>query len=102
MRRLRAALLFLRGYDRSMRATLWGAASVALSLITIPAWGQGAVTAGQLPAGDGRDITAGKCVVCHDAGRLVYPGHTREGWQSVIGRMVKLGPTVVPAAGRHL
>src|SRR5689334_23355098 len=96
MRRLWAALLFPGVYDRRMRGTLWGAASVALSLIAIPAWGQSAVTAGQLPAGDGRDITAGKCLVCHDAGRLVYPGHTREGWQSVIGRMMKLGATVAP------
>ena len=79
-----------------MRGTLWSAASVALSLITIPAWGEGAATAVQLPAGEGRDIAAGQCLVCHDAGRLVYPGHTREGWQSVIGRMMKLGASVAP------
>ncbi|HUL48090.1 MAG TPA: cytochrome c [Steroidobacteraceae bacterium] len=79
-----------------MRGTLWGVASAALSLMTIPAWGQDAATAGQLPAGNGRAIAAGKCVVCHDAGPLVYPGYTREGWQKVIGRMTKLGATVTP------
>lgn len=66
-----------------MRATWWGAASVTLSLLTVPAWGQGAATATQLPAGNGREIAAGRCLVCHDAGRLVYPGYTREGWQQV-------------------
>src|SRR5215472_14115043 len=85
-----------------MRGTLWGAASVALALNAIPAWGEGAATAGQLPAGDGRDIAAAKCVVCHDAGRLVYPGHTREGWQSVVGRMMKLGATVDPEQAPRL
>jgi virginiamycin B lyase len=98
-------LLFLRVYDRSpdrsaegtsMRGTLWIAAGVALSLLRLPAWGQDAATAGQLPAGNGRDIAAAKCVVCHDAGRLVYPGYTREGWQKVIGRMTRLGATVTP------
>lgn len=79
-----------------MRRTLWGAAAGALLLLTIPAWGQGAANAEQLPAGNGRDIAASKCVVCHDAGRLVYPGNTREGWQNVIGRMTKLGATVAP------
>jgi virginiamycin B lyase len=79
-----------------MRGTWRVAASVALSLMRIPAWGQVAATTGQLPAGDGRDIAASRCVVCHDAGRLVYPGYTREGWQKVIGRMTKLGATVTP------
>ena len=96
MRRLRAALLFPGVYDRAMRGTSWGAAAGGLLLLTTCAWGQSPSAPGQLPAGDGRDIAAGKCVGCHDAGRLVYPGHTREGWQNVIGRMMKLGATVAP------
>ncbi len=96
MRRLRAALLFLRVYDRCMRRMSWGAAAGALVLLTTYVRGQSPVNGEQLPAGDGRDIAAARCTSCHDAGRLVYPGYTREGWQNVIGRMTKLGATVTP------
>lgn len=94
MRRLRAAPLFLGVYDRSMRRTSWGVATAALLLLT--SRGQNAAAAEPLPAGNGRDIAASKCIACHDAGRLVYPGYTREGWQKVIDRMTKLGATVSP------
>jgi len=82
-----------------MRTTLSAAAMGAL-LLPLSAWSQTNAGAELLPAGNGREIAAANCTGCHDAGRLVYPGYTREGWQDVIGRMTKLG--VALTAGQLL
>src|SRR5579864_4299265 len=72
--------------------------SVVLLLLPVCTWGQSAtVTAAGLPAGNGRDIAAARCVSCHDASRLVTPGYTPAGWQDVIERMTKLGVVLSPA-----
>jgi mono/diheme cytochrome c family protein len=71
--------------------------AVAALLPIAYAWGESSVPAnGALPEGSGRDIAAAHCVSCHDAGRLVTPGYSREGWQDVIERMVELGVVLTP------
>lgn len=55
------------------------------------AWAQSPAADPTLPEGPGRDIAQAKCVSCHDVSRLVAPGYSREGWQDVLGRMMKLG-----------
>jgi virginiamycin B lyase len=71
--------------------------AVAALLPIAYAWGESSVPAnGALPEGSGRDIAAAHCVSCHDAGRLVTSGYSREGWQDVIARMVKLGVVLAP------
>jgi virginiamycin B lyase len=79
-----------------MRRPLCGVAASVLLLLMTPVRAQTPAAPGQLPAGDGRDLAAAKCVSCHDASRLATPGYTREGWQGVIARMTKLGVTLAP------
>jgi virginiamycin B lyase len=49
-----------------------------------------------LPAGEGREIAAAKCVSCHAASRLATPGYSRAGWQDVISRMTNIGVMLAP------
>ncbi len=79
-----------------MRTAPRSAVAVSVALLASFAWGQNAPGPAQLPAGNGHDLAAARCTSCHDAGRLAIPGYTRDGWQSVIGRMVKLGAAVAP------
>ena len=72
-------------------------ASGAALLITGSVWGQSPAAGPTLPPGAGRDIAQAKCVSCHDASRLVAPGYSREGWQGVVDRMMKIGVQLTPA-----
>jgi virginiamycin B lyase len=64
-------------------------------LAPLAAFGQNpAASASTLPQGSGHDIAAAKCVVCHDASRLTSPGHGREEWQTIVGRMIRIGAPV--------
>jgi virginiamycin B lyase len=60
------------------------------------AWAQVPAAGPALPPGTGRDIAQTKCVSCHDASRLNAPGYSRDGWQGVLDRMIKLGVQLSP------
>jgi virginiamycin B lyase len=73
------------------------ASGIALLLIGAgTAWAEGPAAGPALPSGSGRDLAQAKCVSCHDAARLVAPGYSREGWQGVLERMMKLGVQLEP------
>lgn len=72
-------------------------ASGVVLCLAASGWAQGPATGFTLPEGTGRDIAQMKCVRCHDASRLVAPGYSREGWQGVLDRMMKLGVRLTPA-----
>jgi virginiamycin B lyase len=67
-----------------------------LLMLAGPAGSQTQAAGSTLPAGTGRDIAQTKCVSCHDASRLNAPGYSREGWQGVLDRMIKLGVQLSP------
>lgn len=49
-------------------------------------------------AGDnGRALVEANCIRCHAEERLATPGYTRDGWQDVVSKMIKLGATVGPS-----
>lgn len=79
-----------------MRRPSCGVAVSVLLLLTTAVRAQTPAAPASLPAGEGRELAAAKCVGCHDASRLATPGYTREGWQGVIARMTKLGVTLTP------
>ncbi|MDB5881448.1 MAG: streptogramin lyase, partial [Ramlibacter sp.] len=50
-----------------------------------------------LPPGQGRDIVAAKCSLCHPLEARVGSGYTPEGWNTVLRMMVNQGAPLTPA-----
>jgi virginiamycin B lyase len=44
-----------------------------------------------LPDGQGKAIVQQNCSMCHELGRILRAGYTREGWRQVMDRMVSMG-----------
>ena len=49
-----------------------------------------------LPNGNGKDVVATACTVCHEAGRITNAGHTREEWDTVVHNMIMMGAVLKP------
>jgi virginiamycin B lyase len=71
---------------------LLSAAALTTAALTAPP--TRAQEASELPPGPGRDIVATNCTLCHDAGRILAAGHTREEWQTVIAMMRHAGAQI--------
>jgi virginiamycin B lyase len=66
-------------------------AAAGLLCSTLTAW------SADLPAGQGRDIVAAKCNLCHALEARVGSGYTAEGWNTVLRMMVNQGAPLTPA-----
>jgi competence protein ComEA len=47
----------------------------------------------EFPSGEGRDAVMRLCVRCHSPNIILAAGKTRQGWESTITKMVRLGAT---------
>ena len=50
----------------------------------------------QLPAGNGKDLFAERCGLCHDLQRAIAFSRPKEQWQEVVGTMIRRGAPVQP------
>src|SRR3569833_2471546 len=67
-------------------------AAAGLLCSAFSAWG-----AIDLPPGEGREIVAQKCSLCHSLEARVGSGYTQEGWNTVLRMMVNHGAPLTPA-----
>ena len=69
-----------------MKATLWFWLTMATTAV--------AFSVGQeikLPEGEGKEIVAGKCTICHSLDRIVDTHATAAGWEGIVKEMVSEG-----------
>jgi virginiamycin B lyase len=90
-----------------MAKTLLVLGAVAALCLTLPSWTQDHLPPHvSLPEGQGKDVVKANCLKCHDAGRLLTPGYTRDGWLDVISQMLNIGATLrtdqVPILANYL
>jgi mono/diheme cytochrome c family protein len=45
----------------------------------------------QLPEGEGKDIVAGKCSICHSLDRITATHATQDGWEKIVKEMMEEG-----------
>lgn len=77
-------------------STHLGPGTALMQTGTLPpgAMAGGAATAKEvrLPDGPGKDAVQLRCTVCHDLGRVVTAGRTRQEWEQITRNMLERGP----------
>ena len=67
---------------------------LVLLIVVVPT---AAVSAQELPAGQGRDAVVARCVTCHEADLITQQRLTRAGWGRELDKMIRWGAVVESA-----
>jgi hypothetical protein len=49
-----------------------------------------------LPAGPNRELVAGRCVICHSLEMVAQQRQDRQGWETIVNRMISYGAPIPP------
>ena len=91
---------------RFLNLSLTAALCCAAATVAVQGQGRGGgrgQQAAALPDGPGKDVVQASCTACHGVNQITNSaGYGREGWQDLIGTMVKLPDTQLGSVSQYL